>query len=242
MSRVAALLLCCALGAVAVVAAPAPFPKPPKVSGPWYDGWDRPVDRVGDSRFERKGDRLTITLPGDAHHPGVQATGLGPPPGRTPQLLRNVEGDFAITVGLEGQVRRAAPAGYTRAGLVVTDGSWSMEATLAGSQLLVESTAPDGLGKFVPPMPVRFGPWEPGMEVYTVGNLPVEGPVHLQLRRRGDKVLVAWGPDYEGRTRDVAYLVRRYPRRLKVGVYATSNPWDAFKAEFVNVRLSRGGK
>jgi hypothetical protein len=33
MSRVAALLLCCGLGAVAVIAATAPFPKPPKVSG-----------------------------------------------------------------------------------------------------------------------------------------------------------------------------------------------------------------
>jgi hypothetical protein len=42
-------LLLCPLVAGVLMAAPAPFPK----SGPWFEGWDKPV---GDRRFDRDGD------------------------------------------------------------------------------------------------------------------------------------------------------------------------------------------
>jgi hypothetical protein len=51
MNRYAAMLLCAVVPA-AVLAAPAPAPR---TSGPWFDGWDKPVDPLGDCRFERKG-------------------------------------------------------------------------------------------------------------------------------------------------------------------------------------------
>ncbi len=240
MSRFAALLLGCALGAV--VAAPAPFPRPPKVSSSWYEGWDKPeAPHWGDCRLDRQGDRLTITLPGDENYRGIC---LCPPPTRDPRLLRDVEGDFAIEVKLEGQVRSLYPDGCNRAGLVIRDGSWSMWAGLAGEALLIGSEAPYCLGQFSPPSPIVAGRRATGVgeEMCLVKGLPVKGTLYLQLRRRGNKVVVAWGPDAEGRTRDVASLVRRYPRRVKVGVYATSTLWPGFKAEFVNLRLSRGGK
>src|SRR5262245_31921936 len=117
-------LLALALLAAPLLAAPVPPPKPAKASGPWFDGWDKPVDPKGDCRFERKGDRLTLTVPGKGAHtldegPGnvVKATSTAP------RLLRDVEGDFTIQVrvggGMDGPARRGA--GYA-AGLIVMDG------------------------------------------------------------------------------------------------------------------------
>jgi hypothetical protein len=154
MHRVAALLLCFALVVATVVAAPAPFPRPPRAFIPWVTGWDKAVDPVGDCRFDRKGERLTITLPGDEYHPNVQGS---PPPSRTPRLLRDVLGDFVVEVSLEGQVREARPYGYIRAGLHLRDSRWSMQVSLAGNQLLVESGADDALGRFFPPQ--DYGVW-----------------------------------------------------------------------------------
>ena len=67
---------------VAVTAAPAPVykPKPPVV--PWVTGWDKPVDSIGDCRFDTKGDKLMISVPGRAGRATV------------PQMLREIEGDF----------------------------------------------------------------------------------------------------------------------------------------------------
>src|SRR5207244_787546 len=145
-----------------VVAAPAPFPKPPKVSSSWYEGWDKPeVPPWGDCRLDRRGDRLTITLPGDEKYRGIF---LCPSPTRDPRLLRDVEGDFVIEVQLEGQVRSLYPDGCNRAGLVVTDGSWSLWAGLAGEALLIESDAPDGQGQFTPPGPLPARSRVPGEE------------------------------------------------------------------------------
>jgi hypothetical protein len=51
MHRPAALLLSALLAAFA---ATAPLPAP-KASNVWVTGWDKPVDRFGDCRFDRDG-------------------------------------------------------------------------------------------------------------------------------------------------------------------------------------------
>jgi hypothetical protein len=111
MYRVATLLFCGALFLVAgVVAAPAPLPR----TGPWFDGWDRPVNPLGDRRFERRGNRLSITVPGKDHEEE-----------RAPRLLRAVEGDFFVQVrvaGTFGDERGGRVRGTRAAGICVTDG------------------------------------------------------------------------------------------------------------------------
>lgn len=59
----AALMLICALvAAAAVVGALALKARPSTV---WMDGWDEPVDPLGGCRFDREGDTLTMTVPGE---------------------------------------------------------------------------------------------------------------------------------------------------------------------------------
>jgi hypothetical protein len=85
MHRVTALLLVCSLvTAAGLLAAPVPFPKPEDRYGPWFDGWDKPVDPARDCRFHRKRDKLTITVPGKGH--GLYEHK------RHVRLLRDVEG------------------------------------------------------------------------------------------------------------------------------------------------------
>jgi regulation of enolase protein 1 (concanavalin A-like superfamily) len=97
MHRFAALLLCSA----SLVAAPAPFPRPPRASGPWIDGWDR---LVGAGRFDRAGDRRTVTVSG----------GRG-------ALLRDVEGDFTMQVRVGALARPSSDKDSCRAGLLLVD-------------------------------------------------------------------------------------------------------------------------
>jgi hypothetical protein len=84
MSRLAVLLLA-ALVAGGLMAAPAPFRRASPV---WTNGWNKPE---GEGRFDRDGDKLTITVSGKgASH-----------------LLRDVEGDFVVQVRHTGDFRRA---------------------------------------------------------------------------------------------------------------------------------------
>jgi hypothetical protein len=76
MHRIAALVLS-ALAALVATATPAPEPKP------WVTGWHRPIDPKEDCRFEREGDELSITVPGEGH----ELARL-----EAPRLLRDVEG------------------------------------------------------------------------------------------------------------------------------------------------------
>jgi regulation of enolase protein 1 (concanavalin A-like superfamily) len=119
MHRLAALLFCCALLAVAaVMAAPAPFPRATRQAGPWVDGWDRPVDPVGGSRFDRQGSKLTITVPGPGREFNVLAGRL-----TAPRLLRDVPDDFILQVRISGDFRDFGQGvEYREAGILLTDG------------------------------------------------------------------------------------------------------------------------
>ena len=99
MHRCSSVSLLCALLAVASVltAAPAPFPRTTK---PWFDGWDKPVDPEGDCKFDRKGDKLTITVPGG-----------GIPRLDAPRLQRKLRGDFMVQVRVNGNIGTKGGAG-----------------------------------------------------------------------------------------------------------------------------------
>ena len=175
MHRVAALILCCTLLVVAaIVAAPAPFPtRAGRASGPWVDGWDSPVNPRGDCRFDRRGDRLTITVRGSERDPDW-------PRG---MLLRDVEGDFVVRVHLGGQVRQGEP--YRReAGFQLAAGQWRLCAGVTRGWLDIQYNTEDGRGQLSPALPQKCHVWRPG-EGWWLVDLNGQEPVLLLLRRRG---------------------------------------------------------
>jgi hypothetical protein len=126
MSRLLALL--CLISASAIVAAPAPVPKPIP-TGPWFDGWEKPVNKKKDCSFDRKGGKLTITVPGRGHKldlvRDLPTWRLGAD-SAAPMLLREVEGDFTVRFRVGGAVAPAPQerkGGIFKAGLVLLDGN-----------------------------------------------------------------------------------------------------------------------
>src|SRR4051794_30997939 len=99
-------LLLCVLVAAAVMAAPTPAPRP---SGSWNTGWDKPNDPSGGCRFDRDGDKMTITVKGKGH-------GLDQEKGKlnVPHLLRDAAGDFAVQVRVAGDFRQGNLGGGLR--------------------------------------------------------------------------------------------------------------------------------
>src|SRR5262245_24989465 len=105
MHRTAIFLACCALAvAGALPAAPAPFPEPSVV---WTVGWEKPVNPLGDWRFDRRGDTMTVTVPGKEDRIN------------SPHLLREVEGDFVVHVRVGGTFRPTGRSGVHRAGIIL---------------------------------------------------------------------------------------------------------------------------
>src|SRR5437763_144727 len=105
MPRCAALVPC-ALAALAVRATPVPPPRP------WVTGGNKPVDPDGDCRFDRDGDKLTISIPGKDQT--LYDSELN-----APRLLRDVAGDFVVEVRVSGMFE---PTAWSKDSLAFKEG------------------------------------------------------------------------------------------------------------------------
>lgn len=229
MPRIAALLLC-ALAALVASATPAPEPTP------WVTGWDKPVDPKGDCKFERKGDRLTIFVPGKDHEFNYGPTRRSL---NGPRLLRDVEGDFVVEVLVSGDNWEPGSKRSRGAGLVVMD-----EKEPIGTLEFQGRPHPDEHEK---------QGWEIRSEIYPDGSvttsfdygpiIPPLGYASLRLERRGDKWRASFRKDHkEWKELPTLTLNRNVPRKLKVGVFAEANVEGEFKVVFDHFKLSRPTK
>jgi regulation of enolase protein 1 (concanavalin A-like superfamily) len=230
MSRYASLLLCAFVAVAAgVMAAPAPFPRLGRTE-PWITGWDRPVDLVGDCRFDRKGDTLTISVPGKGHQ---FVLGLGRKWCKAPHLLREVEGDFIIDVSVGGNFLQCE-SGSRRAGILLLAGE-------NGAKLYLEFD-PERQKHYLLLDGCCCSPNSyQGREIR--GPLPGK-TMALRLERRGQTVLMKASLDGQGwKTVFKGQRCFELPRKVKVGVMAESTARGTFKAIFDTFRLTPlGGK
>jgi regulation of enolase protein 1 (concanavalin A-like superfamily) len=199
---------------------PGPVPVPPRANpGPMkafaaLPGWDEWHNPTGKYRIEGNAARLTITaLPGDHDdnliHGNFQA----------PRVLRNVQGDFSVTV-------KVAPfdvdddAFYVGGGLLV----WHDQNNFV--RYLIARHAPSmGPGPHEHTRAEMDG--NPMLERMT----PLRGDQrYLNLERRGDTIRLRWGAD--GKTwGDFVTLPRiPLPERVKVGLVMVTSVQDAAPA------------
>jgi regulation of enolase protein 1 (concanavalin A-like superfamily) len=236
MNRLAALLLG-ALLAAAVMAAPAPAPRG---SGPWFNGWDRPVDPRGDCRFERRGDKLTITVPGEGHDLDVSRKRT-----TAPRVLRDVDGDFLVQVRVGGDFRHEDLVGRgveRQAGLLLMDGKdfVSLEQTAGLHQV------PLLLGRFS----LRGGEVPPAESAWFTHGPPPGQPVYLRFERRGGTLTFSfsqtgreWTPARGQSAWPIAQdqfapLRLKLSRKVKVGVIVEATAPGPFTARFDQFRLT----
>jgi regulation of enolase protein 1 (concanavalin A-like superfamily) len=228
MYRVVALLLCCTLLAVAaVVAAPAPFPRPGRAR-PWFDGWDKPVDPVGDCKFDRTGDSLTITIPGKGHELDILQGRL-----KAPRLLRDIEGDFIVQVRVRGNYRQEDLVKFgmlRQAGLLLWGSrsplkyAQSAKAGQSGYRLCGECGSSAVQGGVIA---LKAGP-------------PLQDAVTLCLTRRGSKVWMTANDDHgkTWRCNQGDFYQLHLAKKVKVGVFVEGTVEGTFQAVFDQFKLT----
>jgi regulation of enolase protein 1 (concanavalin A-like superfamily) len=198
------------LFAVGVTAAPAPVYRP-KPTTPWVTGWDMPVDPIGDCRFDKKGDKLTISVPGRA--------------GRTtaPRMLREIEGDFDVTVRVTGAFAQKG----REAGVLITDGTNDLRFGRGSDQN----------NSLIVAVSVRN---RSGVSASSVVGDNLK-PVYIRVERRKNVLTVKhrtdrqeWSLPFEGHSAWVAPL----PGKLKVGVFAESMAPGVFEPVFDQFELT----
>jgi regulation of enolase protein 1 (concanavalin A-like superfamily) len=207
-----------------LLAAPVPKPKP-KETGPWFDGWDRPVDPQGDCRFERRGGSMTVTARGclDADIEGWKID--------CPHLLREADGDFSLQFRVRGPWRDWV---WPRAGALL----------VAGKRLAyVAMTGVNRVTTCEPVLCLSLGLHESEGQNYRrpIPLLVQGGEAHLRLERRGQRLLMSYsldGEDWETEEDQDGYV--KLPRKVKVGVFAEFESRGSHcKFEFDQLKFSQ---
>lgn len=218
MSRLLTLALSATLLACAVCAAPAPLPKP------WVTGWDKPVDPLGDCKFHRKGDVLTIEVSGKEHT-------VWPFSLTAPHLLREVTGDFVAQVRVSGAFEPSSPEALAelRAGLMLMDGR---------AQLRLERFARSRDGKVYTDCEWAIKRAE-GVVIHT---RPMHGaPTYFRLEREGESLRGAVSLDGM-KWRLLESMKVKLAATLKLGVFAATTSSAPFKPHFDQFKLTLKGR
>jgi regulation of enolase protein 1 (concanavalin A-like superfamily) len=212
--RLVLALLLCGVG-VSALAAPAPFPRQARQEGVWYAGWDAPADPLGDCRFVRRGGSLTIGVPSGCHDVYAFDDRLN-----APHLMRDVEGDFCLTVRVNGGELLDKDVAWRSAGLLLLAGARAVSLELLATDCGFKAAA----------------------YLYQEDERSRSGMIHsltqsdsllwLRLRRQGDEVMALYSKDGQHWR---AMQIRRdvtFPARLRVGVFASVNGSGAFEVVF----------
>ena len=218
--RVVAMLLCAVI-AFSVTAAPAPVykPKPPRV---WFDGWDDPIDKAGGCKITRKGEKLTLIVPGSN-------------PGNPALLLREVEGDFVLEVRVSSESDSAVCVGDRKAGVVlVIDGTHSRMNRVTEAGVGIVS------GLFRSELTVNRQSM--GCAVGILGQ-NIANISHFRVRRKGNELI--WEAKEDGTewtTMNNGFTALALPKKIKIGVSAEATAPGPFNVEFDQFRLTKPAK
>jgi regulation of enolase protein 1 (concanavalin A-like superfamily) len=226
-------MLLCAVAAFAAFAAPAPVSKP-RPSKVWVDGWEKPVDQVGDCGFTRVGDKLTIAVP-----PQQERSIIGVVRGATsvtaPHMLRDVRGDFVVQVRMTGDFTGASGR-HRAAGLLLKAGQHTV-------LLMRQWGMPRGGGKSCHGVLSQL--WEPlgpaswgGAAAREISVGPQNRATHLRLERRGDRLVTKWSLDGAEWAVLTDRVIPKLPERAKLGVFAYGTDTTLFEPVFDQFSLT----
>jgi regulation of enolase protein 1 (concanavalin A-like superfamily) len=226
MHRLAALLLCSLLVAVAVTAAPAPVSKP-RPSKVWVDGWDKPVDQVGDCRFARVGDSLTIVVPPSKDR-WITGVVHGATSRTAPHMLRDVAGDFAVQVRVTGDFDVTTDS-VRGAGVLLKAGRWTV--LLSRSGLSERGKASNCIHSVLfEPTAGMPDSWEGKIKDLRIARW--NRTAHLRLERRGDRLVTKGSRDGAVWTVLTDQKIPKLPASMKLGVFAQAINSSSFEAVF----------
>jgi regulation of enolase protein 1 (concanavalin A-like superfamily) len=192
--------------------------------------WAGPIDPDGDCKFDQdlSESKVTIVVPGTPHLLSAELGRMN-----APRFLRNVQGDFDALVKVAGvfhtsgraTVQEYAP--YHGAGILLwQDGE---------NYVRLEIAADVQHGKARPY--VNFEYRKDGALATSRGQKIEDGSSHLRMRRRGDEIHAAFGPDGVHWTPFPA-LTAKLNERLLIGVSAINTATKPLTAELVSFAVS----
>jgi regulation of enolase protein 1 (concanavalin A-like superfamily) len=209
-----------ALGEAKVRANGTPEPEP---AGTELAGWGLAIDPDKDSKFTPGSGSLTIDLPGAWHD-------LAGPPLRkfnAPRAMREVDGDFAMTVKISGDFKpgpkstspRSVP--YLAGGILI----WSD----SDNYIRLERAAMRRGDRIIPH--VAFLELEGGYSGAVHNELFKEGDCFLRMERKGNQIFGAVSND-GAHWKPLKPIDTVWPNKLKVGLMAISTSGEPFSVKF----------
>ncbi len=204
-----------------------PLPEP---SGTPLGAWGSAVDPDGDCKIVDKGDALEIAIPNTHHDLNADNNKLN-----APRVMREVAGDFAMTVKAAGELKpgvestnpKAVP--YIGAGIVVWQDS--------DNYIILGRAAINRRGKVGEFAAFEEREWGTRGALNNRGIEP--GGVHLRLERRNNRILGYTSKDGKTWSR-LDPMETSYPATLKVGLYAINGCTDPVTIRFEDLSFNEG--
>jgi S1-C subfamily serine protease/regulation of enolase protein 1 (concanavalin A-like superfamily) len=213
-----------ALGDARARAAGTPEPEP---TGRKLAGWGLAIDPDKDCTFSPTARTLGIKVPGTIHDLNPDSRVIN-----APRVMREVEGDFAVTVKVTGDFRPGGrstnPRGvpYNGAGLLV----WSD----SDNFIRLERAAMLRAGRVL--TYVAFEEREGGYRGAVHNEVFQAGTCYLRLERKGSRILGAISSDGD-RWKQLQPIDTIWPLRLKVGLTAINSSTETFSTTFEEFTL-----
>jgi regulation of enolase protein 1 (concanavalin A-like superfamily) len=191
--------------------------------------WGDAIDPDGDCRVVVEPTRVRIFVPGKPHILSAEIHGMN-----APRILREVRGDFDARVSVAGVFHpagrstfKAYPSPYHGAGILL----WQDEE----NYVRLEIAADVQRGKIRPY--VNFEYRKDGTLAVSNGLKNDDSSSHLRLRRRGEEIYAAFGPDGV-RWTSFPPLVVKINDRLKIGVTAINTATRPLEAQLDGFEVS----
>lgn len=203
----------------------------PEPTGTELPGWGWAIDTDKDCKFTPGPRSMTIDIPAKMHDLGGALHKFN-----APRVMREVNGDFVLTVKIASDFKPSAKSTNPRSVPYLSSGIllWSDSANFIrlergsmrrGNQ--IASTA-------------AFEEWEGGYRGAVHNQRFKEGDCYLRLERKGSQIHGAISSD--GRTwQRLRPIDTVWPSKLKVGLHAVSTSTNPFTAKFEEFELSTKG-
>jgi regulation of enolase protein 1 (concanavalin A-like superfamily) len=202
----------------------------PEPEGKPLSDWGMAIDPDGDCKIEDKGNVLEIAVPNTHHDLNADNNKLN-----APRVVREVTGDFTMTVKVQGDFQPSARSTnpkavpYIGGGIVVWQDSDNY--IFLGRAAISRNGKISGFAAF------EEREWGTRGALNNRGIEP--GGVYLRIERRNNRILGFTSKDGKNWAR-LDPMETSYPATLKVGLYAINGCTDPITVRFEDFSFNQG--